>query len=176
LLKFAHALAFDCVPNLIHRAASCWRRTDAFAKESIPDLVYRALLWHTEAFAELIAPKESWRAHFHPRALAAAGVRIPILVCWAQLPLLTLAFAGLLVPNLVHRADLCLWAHAVTFLEAKVVRWCTFNLLFAYAHALNWIPVKWPNASNSNDFARTWNDDYWTNDCIRNGFIISDFC
>ena len=105
-MKFAHALALKRVPNLIHRAVRCWRRTDAFAKESIPDLVYGALLWHTKAFAELIVPVESWGAHFHPHAFAAAGVLIPILVCWAQLPLLTLAFAGLLVPNLVHRADL----------------------------------------------------------------------
>lgn len=48
-------------------------------------------------------------------------------------------------------------------------------MLFTYAHALNWIPVEWPNASNSNDFARTWNDDYWTDYSTRNGLIISDF-
>ena len=84
----------------------CWRRTDAFAKQSIPDLVYGAIHWQTKAFAELIVPVESWRAHFHPHAFAAAGALIPILVCWAQLPLLTLAFAGQLVPNLVHWANL----------------------------------------------------------------------
>ena len=73
----------------------CWRRTDAFAKQSIPDLVYGAIHWQTKAFAELIVPVESWFATLHPHALAAAGLIIPVLVWWAQLMLFALAFACL---------------------------------------------------------------------------------
>ena len=132
------------------------------------------MFWHTKAFAELIVPVESWFATLHPHALAAAGLIIPVLVWWAQLMLFALAFACLIVPNLFTLAELYLWAHAVTCVEAEEIRWNTFNLLFAYAHALNWIPVEWPNASNSNDFARTWNNNR-IDACTLNSHILSNF-
>jgi hypothetical protein len=163
LLESANALAFTCTPNLVDWAVSGWCRTDAFAKESIPDLVDWAFLGYAQTFAERIVPIKSWCAHLHPRALADAGLWIPILVRWANLRNFALTSAGLLVPNLVHRANVCLRAYTAAFLEAEYVRWSTFNSLSAYTHALNRIPVEWINASDSDDFARTWADwaDYW---------------
>ena len=110
MLESANAIANTSTPNLVDGTVGSWRRTDAFAKENIPDLVWKTTLWHTQAFAELIVPEETWCALLHLFALAYAGFWIPILVWWTNLRNFTFTSTGLRVPYLVHRADVCLRA------------------------------------------------------------------
>lgn len=121
------------VPVLVDRTLLRWAH--AVAKNSIPDLTSKALLWKAETFAELVIPVVPWGAHLHPLAFAFAVLRIPVLICRTWLIVLALALAGLLVPLLVVSADIDLGAHAVTCLEAKHVGGYAHDLLFAHAFA-----------------------------------------
>lgn len=84
------------------------------------------MLWQAQTFAEIIVPVESWCALLHELTLAAAGLSIPILGWWADHRNLAYTSALCLAPYLVHRADVRLWAHTATFLEAEDVRLYAF--------------------------------------------------